>query len=195
MPTVFDDMLLKGVRSGHAPARTQKAKQWYRNVAKGTQVSESELLKDKDRTKKTLEPGSMFMFQYDPKTKDTLPFYDRFPLIFPVELAPGGFYGINLHYLPHRLRAKLMDALYSYVTDQEFTEKTKIALTYKVLKSAAKLKLFQPCFKRYLFSHVESNFIYIYPSEWDMALFLPLERFEKKSMQYVHNQATKKVYG
>jgi hypothetical protein len=193
--TVFDEILAKGIRTGHIPARTEAAKRWYRNIAKGTTVQESELLKDTSRTKKRIEPGSMFMFQYDPKTKDKLPFYDRFPLVFPIETAPGGFIGLNLHYLPHRLRAKLMDALYKYATDESFTGKTKIAITYKILKGTAKLKLFKPCIKRYLSSHIESNLIYIFPSEWDMALFLPLERFEKKDMKHVHDWATRMIYG
>ena len=158
-------------------------------------MHEEDLKKDKSRTKRSIEPGSMFMFQYDPKTKKDLPFYDRFPLVFPIEQAPGGFIGLNLHYLPHKLRAKLMDALYKYATDDSFTAKTKIAVTYQVLKGAAKLKLFRPCIKRYLSAHVESNFIYIFPSEWDTALFLPLERFEKKDMRFVHDWATKMVYG
>lgn len=193
--TVFDDILAKGVRAGQLPARTAQAREWYRNVAKKATVNENKLHQDKSRVKMKVEPGSMYMFQYDPKTKDDLPFYDKFPLIFPIEQAPGGFIGINLHYLPHRLRAKLMDALYKYVTDDSYTAKTKLAITYKVLKGAARLKLFKPCVKRYLLSHVQSNFIFVYPSEWDMALMLPLERFEKKSAKYVHDHSTRMIYG
>ena len=31
---VFDDILLKGLRSGQVPARTQDARNWYRDQAK-----------------------------------------------------------------------------------------------------------------------------------------------------------------
>jgi len=31
----------------------------------------------------SVEPGGMYMFLYDPKTKAKLPYFDRFPLIFP----------------------------------------------------------------------------------------------------------------
>jgi hypothetical protein len=192
---VFDDILMKGVRSGHVPARTEEARSWYRRVAANANVQENQLLQDKSRTQRKVQPGSMYMFQYDPKTKDKLPYYDRFPMIFPVDLAKGGFYGINLHYLPHRLRARLMDELYKYATNDKFDEKTKLAITYKVLKGASKLRLYKPCFKRYLYQHLQSNFVYIYPSEWDMALFLPLERFEKASLKTVHDASTRMVYG
>lgn len=193
--TVFDDILTKGVREGQIPARTQAARNWYRQTALNTKVQPNQLQGDKTRTTNKVEVGSMYMFQYDPKTKDKLPFYDTFPLIFPIEQAPGGFIGINLHYLPYVLRAKLMDALYKYTTDQSFTAKTKLAITYKILKGAAKLKLFQPCVKRYLSSHVMSNFIFVFPSEWDVCLFLPLESFKKASKKQVWDASTKKVYG
>ena len=34
MATVFDDLLLKGVRQGELPARTQQSREWFRNQAK-----------------------------------------------------------------------------------------------------------------------------------------------------------------
>lgn len=191
----FDEILAKGAREGKVPARTDAARSWYRNLGKEAQVKENDLVHDKSRVKKKIEPGSMFLFQYDPKTKEELPYYDRFPMIFPVDVAPGGFYGINLHYLPLRLRARLMDALYKYVTDDRYDTKTKLAITYKVLQGASKLKLFKPCLKRYLYNHVQSPFVYIFPSEWDTVLWMDLQRFAKKSDKYVWDQSTKMVYG
>ena len=44
--------------------------------------------------------GGMFLFFYNPKLKDKLPYYDRFPLVIPLERYADGFLGINLHYLP-----------------------------------------------------------------------------------------------
>lgn len=192
MQTVFDDILMKGIRAGQAPARTVASRNWYRNVAK---TAGQPNMADKTRVRKTVEPGSMYMFHYDPKTKDKLPYYDRFPLIFPFESAPGGFYGINLHYLPHRLRARLMDGLYKYTSDKRYDEKTKLAITYRMLKGAANLKYFKPCVKRYLYSHVQSPFLYVFAAEWDVALFMPTEKFAKQSMSYVHDKSTKMIYG
>ena len=45
-------------------------------------------------------PGEMYMFYYDAKHKDTLPYWDRFPLVFPFSKVKDGFLGLNLHYLP-----------------------------------------------------------------------------------------------
>ena len=206
MAILFDELLTKGVRSGQIPARTQSARDWYRDAAKnygakirkgGTRagridyvrISEKKLIKQEpDRLVTSIDPGSMYMFMYDPKWKDELPFYDKFPLIFPISVQSDRFMGINLHYLPLPLRAKLMDALYDTVSNTRFDESTKLKLSYDILKGAAKFKLFTPCIKQYLFKQMKSQFMYIYPSEWDMALFLPLERFAKASKTQVWAQ-------
>jgi len=195
MATVFDTIITQGVRAGQIPARTDAARSWYRDTAKSFKnVNERKLLTgDSTRMVNKIKPGNMYMFQYDPKYKDTLPFYDRFPLIFPYHVESDRFWGLNLHYLPHRLRAQLMDALYSTVNNQRYDETTKLRMNYKLLKSAAKIKYFEPCVKQYLYSQLNSRFLYVYPSEWDIALFLPLERFSKASKQQVWSNSRQMV--
>jgi len=180
MAVLFDDILNKGVRSGQIPAQTAKARDWYRETAKKYKsVKENDFFggKSKDRMSSMPMVGGMYMMLYDAKTKAKLPYYDRMPLIFPYKRVPGGFMGLNMHYLPLQLRARLMDALYDTANNDRYDETTKIKISYKILDKAAKYKAFQPCLKRYLNSQVQSKFMYIYPSEWDIALFLPTERF------------------
>lgn len=132
-------------------------------------------------------PGKMYSFFYDPKHKKTLPYYDTFPIIFLMDIADKGFYGMNLHYLPPVLRAKMMDALYPYVSNKKFDERTRMKLSYEAMKTASKFKLFQPTIKRYLTSHVKSTFLEIPADKWEIAAFLPTARFKKAS--------NKKVWG
>ena len=182
MASKFDEILAQGVRAGQIPARTQDARDWFRNKARSTSATPESIVRgEKARYKNRVSMGKMYLFNYDPKTKATLPYYDRYPLIFPVQGAPGGFYGINMHYLPYVLRARLMDALYDLSSNERYDERTKLRLSYDILKGAAKYKAFKPTFKRYLSSHVRSRFIEINSSEWDIALFLPLESFAKAS--------------
>lgn len=191
MATIFDTIITQGVRSGQIPARTQDARDWFRDTAgKMKTINERSLMKG-DKGRLTVRPivGSMYMFNYDPKWKDELPYYDRFPLVFPFRKVPGGFYGLNLHYLPPQLRAKLMDALYDYANNTRYDESTKIKLNYQLLTSIAKMRFFSPCVKHYLDEHVRSQFMYVYPSEWDIALFLPTERFAKKSKTQVWGES------
>ena len=183
MAILFDELLTKGVRAGQIPARTQAARNWYRDAARDFgSVNEKSLMRS-DRNRLTANPqvGSMYMFYYDAKHKDTLPYFDRFPLIFPFKKVDGGFMGINMHYLPLQYRAKLMDSLYDLTTNERYDERTKLELSYKLLNSAGRFRYFKPCVKHYLTGQLRSRFMYIYPSEWDMALFLPLERFQGAS--------------
>ena len=66
-------------------------------------------------------------------------------------------------------------------------------MNYSVLNSASKFKYFAPCVKHYLTDHLRSRFLYVYPSEWDVALFLPTERFEGASKQKVWADSKKLI--
>jgi E3 ubiquitin-protein ligase DOA10 len=125
------------------------------------------------------------MYFYDPKTKDDLPYYDRFPLIFVAEKYKDGFLGLNLHYLPPIFRARLMDALYKIERNDSVRDSKKLKMTYNLMKSAAQFRYFKPCVKRYLYSQIKSRFLYIPYEDWDIALFLPTERFKKAKKQKV----------
>jgi hypothetical protein len=183
MAILFDEILTKGVRSGQIPARESKAREWYRDTAQTyRRVNEGQLMRG-DTERLTARPliGQMYLFNYDAKHKDTLPYFDRFPLVFPFKKVKGGFYGINLHYLPLQYRARLMDALYDVTNNNRYDETTRLRISYDILNQASRFRYFKPCVKHYLTSQLRSRFLYIYPSEWDIALFLPLERFQGAS--------------
>jgi len=194
--TLFDEILTKGVRSGQIPAREQKARDWYRDQAQTyRRLNERRFLKDSSRLTSKPMIGSMYMYYYDAKTKAQLPYFDRFPLVFPFKILSDGFMGLNLHYLPLQYRAILMDNLYDITSNKRYDETTRLRLSYDILDKASKFRYFKPCVKRYLTSQMQSRFLYVYPSEWDIALFLPLERFQgarkttvfKDSRQLIRN--------
>ena len=112
MASLFNTLQTGAFRAG-VQARTKKSSQWFeRKVKELGDVSPRTVLKDKalDPTTKP-QIGDMMMYFYDPKTKATLPYYDRFPLSIMVEPAKGGFYGLNLHYLAPGVRARFLDEL------------------------------------------------------------------------------------
>ena len=195
MAIVFDTILNKGVRAGEIPARTETSRDWYRKTAQSYKTVNERQMMVNGKERLTMRPmvGSMYMYYYDPKHKATLPYYDAFPLVFPYKKVEGGFMGINLHYLPLPLRAKLMDALYDVSNNERYDETTRLKLNYNVLNSTAKFKYFKPCIKHYLTDQMRSRFLYVYPSEWDMALFLPLERFRGASKQKVWAESKKLI--
>lgn len=183
MAKLFDNILAQGIRAGQVPARTANAREWYRERAAGVRKSTvqsqrlvNELRRD-DRARARVRYGSMYMFMYDAKHKDTLPYYDAFPLVFPINKAEGGFLGLNMHYLPPTLRARLMDALYDTATNDKFDETTRLRINYQLLNSIAKFRWFAPTVKHYLGRQMRSQLMYVNPSEWDIALFLPTQQF------------------
>lgn len=176
---IFSDLLKKGTSRGLYAGKSNEAINWYRRTAKTlTSVSRDRLLREKSQIRTSVEPGSMYMFAYDAKHKDTLPYYDAFPIIFPVRLLDDGFLGLNFHYLQPNLRAMLMDSLYTLNADPKMTQRSKIQLSYQLLRSAYMFKYFKPCLKRYLYSQFRSKFVYVDPDTWDIALFLPTENFK-----------------
>ena len=120
-----------------------------------------------------------------------LPYYDRFPLAIMVGPAPGGYYGINLHYLAPRLRAILLDRLMDFTTGKD--EKMRFKISYRILNAATKLRAFKPCFKHYLKKHVRSQMVEVQPEHWETAIFLPTERFKGASKTKVFNDSVEQI--
>ena len=187
---VFTDILARGIRSGEVPARSATARSWYRNAAKAVTktgtgssgVSGSAVIssasKERGRLVSNMEPGDMYTFAYNPKHKATLPYYDRFPLIFPINKVKGGFLGINFHYLPIPLRLKLLDKLVDYSNNTQFDESTKLIVDYRKLKN---VKLIKPTIHKYLSGQTQSQFRRIDADEFMIAALLLVQQFKKAS--------------
>ncbi len=183
------DTLKKAIDTGNISARARAAGNWFRSVinrTKGKFSDESPAsLLSRQNTVSTALLGKMYFFTYNPKWKATLPYYDAFPLIFPIERYTNGFLGINFHYLHPKDRAILMDQLKSYANNKRYDETTKLKLSYQTLAGFSKIKRARPTIHRYLNNKVNSKFVAINADEWEVALFLPVERFKKASKQKV----------
>jgi hypothetical protein len=190
----IDRLQAQAFKSG-IEKNTEKSLQWFKRELTGMKtINRQNLLKDENLKQRSRPlPGRMFMYFYDPKHKKTLPYYDRFPLIFMVEKAKGGFYGLNLHYLPHKQRALFFDRLTDYSTNKRYDLTTRLRLSYNLLKSASKLSMYGPCFKHYLNEHVRSKIIEVPASEWETVLFLPTENFKKKSQSKVWSDSRQMI--
>ena len=196
MSNLFQKLELEAFRAGINP-RTQESREWFRKrIQRLTRVNREQLMREDEITRKaTHSYGSMFMYFYDPKTKDKLPYYDTFPLVIPVEPAEGGFRGINLHYLPPILRAKFLDALLDVTNNKKYDQTTKFRLTYNILNGARKMRYFKPCFKHYLLNHVKSRFAEVPAPEWEIATFLPTAQWKKASAGKVYSDSRKVANG
>lgn len=193
MATTFTDLVRKTPHSDEAMKSASTWLQEQTQLVRSVRLPEKLLNQPLDRLTNRVVVGRMYLFIYDPKTKDDLPYYDRLPLIFPFQKVDGGFYGINMHYLPPLLRANLMDALHSLANNPSYDDTTKLKLSYKVLSSAAKFKYFKPCVKHYLNNHVRSRFLWVPASNWNTVLFLPIDRFVKARREKVWRDSQRMV--
>lgn len=134
------------------------------------------LIRNDQRGREDALIGRLYFFKYDPKGKATLPKYDKFPMVFPIEQYQNGFLGLNLHYLSMRERQALLGKLMEFQNNKKFDETTKLKLSYDLLQGSKRLNsLARPCVKRYLFNHCRSQFIEIYIDEYEKAIQLPVE--------------------
>jgi hypothetical protein len=187
---IFQQLSQRGRAEGIDDSiRQRDARTWFRNAAQDVKsVNTNRMMSDPENLKTYItitDIGRMYMFFYNPKHKETLPYYDTFPLIFPIGFKDGGFLGLNLHYLPYILRAKLMDSLYSISNNNKYDDSTKLKVSYEILNGASRYKYFKPCLKQYLWNHVTGKFMNVQPRNWDAALMLPTERFRKASKDMV----------
>ena len=163
-----------------------KSTAWYREKIKEFgQPGAMDLIRDGKRNNKPFY-GKLNMFFYDPKHKKTLPYYDTFPLVLPLERYPDGFLGINMHYLPIPLRIKLLDRLVDYSNNTKFDESTRLMVDYNKLK---KVRLIRPTIHRYLSGYTKSQFRRIDADEFTIATLLPVQRFKKASESEVWKES------
>ena len=192
MASLFDTLQAQAFRAGVTP-RSKESLAWFQNnVKKLGDVNQRKLLKDPalDATKNP-KPGDLMMYFYDPKFKQELPYYDRFPLTLLVQPAKGGFHGLNLHYLSPGVRARFLDELME-LAPKNMTDTSRLTrMRYNLLKGVTKYKEFKPCFKHYLMDHVESQIVRVPMTEWQIAIFLPTEQFKKVKAQSVWRYSRK----
>jgi hypothetical protein len=130
-------------------------------------------------------PGKLYLFGYNPKTKNELPYYDSFPMILLLDYTENGFIGLNLHYISPKQRIIFLDKLSTILNNHEYDETTRFRISYNFLKASTKMFEAKPCVKKYLFKHIESRFLEITADEWDIAALLPVEFFQKEKKNKV----------
>jgi hypothetical protein len=186
------EKIKKSLLKQNISVRTAESRVWLLTKIKNLSLTKNEIMGENSRLKDNTIVGKMYFYYYDPKTKDKLPYYDRFPLVLPVESYNDGFLGLNLHYINPKQRLILLDKLSEYKNNSKYDETTKLRLSYSLLKSSSKIYEKNACLKKYLFTHIKSKFLQINSDEWDIAVLLPLENFEKSTKNKVFLESESK---
>ena len=182
MASVFDTIKQ---RAGNA----DKSATWYRTqVNKIASNKTAGQLFRENKLNSRPSVGRLNLFGYNPKFRKTLPYYDVFPLVLPLEPIPGGFMGMNFHYLPPLLRFRLLERMQATATDSRFDSKTKFDVNYDDVKS---IKIVKPTIKKYLYAYCQTGFLRINADEAAIAIYLPVQRFKKASDAVVYSDSRK----
>ena len=154
---------------------------WYKKKVAdlSNRISAARLMRD-NKLKKAPSFNKLHFFRYDPKLKATLPYYDTFPLVMPIQSAKGGFLGINFHYLPIPLRMKLLETL----------DRRNFTGNYSKLKNIREVK---PTIKHYLKRQFVSGFLELEEDDYAPAIFMPVAQFRKASASQVWRDSRRKI--
>ena len=154
---------------------------WYKKKVAdlSNRISAARLMRD-NKLKKAPSFNKLHFFRYDPKLKATLPYYDTFPLVMPIQAAKGGFLGINFHYLPIPLRMRLLETL----------DRRGFTGNYSKLKNIREVK---PTIKHYLRRQFVSGFLELEEDDYAPAIFMPVAQFRKASASQVWRDSRRKI--
>ena len=164
------------------PSIVTKSRTWFRQqttLLRKEGIKPARMYQHSGTYTTNVKPGNLYMFFYDPKTKDKLPYYDTFPLVFPFAKTENGFMGLNLHYLSYRFRIVLLDNLLKFKNTKGIDETTRLKLSWNLLQGISKHRLVEPCVKSYLTDHLVTQMKIITPTDWTTALMMPVESFRK----------------
>lgn len=185
----FQRNLETASRMGVSTQKLQAASSWMKDFFKNP-VSANNSANDiiartpKSSRKTKIELGSLYMFSYEAIT-ETLQYFDKFPLVIPVNEDSDHFWGINLHYAPPLIRAKIFDAIRDIVEDPHLLPVSKRQKIASFTATLMKQNFIKPLIKCYLKSQVRSRFIHVQFENWEHVLYLPLARFNNVTEKQV----------
>jgi hypothetical protein len=173
----------------------KKSKSWFQQqvtLLTKQQIQPIRLINSSaERNRSRVVPGELYLFMYDAKLQDKLPYWDMFPLVFPFRRLNDGFIALNLHYLPYQMRIRLLDRLMDFRSNKLMNENTKLKYSWATIQGASRYQLAKPCVHRYLVDHIQTPLKKIDAADWATAMMLPVERFVGASKQQVWAETVK----
>lgn len=163
---------------------------WFQEQTKrlGDRVSMNSLLQNNKRRTSNIMPGKMYLYMYDAKYADSLPYYDQFPLVIPFARDAETMTGLNFHYLNYKMRFILLKNLLDFSNDKKLNEKAKLIMSWDLIKGASRYTPAKAAVHKYRFDHIQSAFLEIPATQWFTALLMPVERFVSGKDGYKHSK-------
>lgn len=187
---------LTGVTSiSQGRAEQQASTDWLRQHMADANVGRGDYDVSKFKSAgNTPRVGHMYYFDYDPKTRNQLPYFDTIPLIICIGLMSDGWLGINLHYMPPVMRKVFLDRLMEVATNSR-SQMEYERVSWTLLQSALTDDFLTNTIKRYLVDkkYFKSFLIEVDPSHWEKVIFLPHQQLKQDIRQESGKYITKNV--
>lgn len=184
----FRQSLRKNIATSKIAGAKDKSQKWFNETIKqgvrGHKVSRP-------------TPGKLYAYHYDAKHKDTLPYWDRYPLIIFLGFATSTksgtllMHGLNLHYVPPKARQEFLESLLKqYASTPVLSNSTKLKIDWSKVKG---FKGADQMIKAYLPSHIKGQLIEVKPADWANVVMLPLQSFQSQGKPFSANKVWSKV--
>ena len=161
--------------------RDEIARSWSHDHAleQGLDFRSLDMIREGGRRIKDMKLGRMYFFRYEP-VMDYKHNYDAFPLIFMLYEDPDNFSGINFHYLSPKLRAILLGHMFTFLTDKDFSNRTRLfgRKFMQVIRTNKRFRHAKAIFKNYRPENIQGKIIQVHPLDWELAIMVPTERFK-----------------
>jgi len=176
---------------GNIERNSKESLEWFRRrISKDSNPNRTSMLNAPNdyKTRKGTEGdvliGRLYYFHYKAETPGDkeLPVYDAFPMIFIFETGKNQngdnlVWGLNLHYLEQKERETLLYKLLVLKSNKTYTHRTKLKLTWALIKAHVSHKLYEKAVHAYRVDRIKSRLIEIYPMHWEIAAFLNLQKW------------------
>lgn len=168
---------LKSYSKDTNASANNKSSKWFKDRIKSS-------LRGRTVTRPT--PGSIYAYIYDAKHKDTLEYWDRFPLIIFLGTSTTKhgvklIHGLNLHYVPPRARQEFLEQLLIFSNTKTITSKTRLNIDWSRVKS---FKGAEKMIKAYLPGNIKGRMTEIDPQDWANVVYMPLQSFQSKGGRF-----------
>ncbi len=191
----------RDAKGATAQRYTRESAEWfYKRVSKDFNVRQQrkqlfESGKYAHRAPTGIQTGKLYLFKYDAIDEGgKLPYWDMYPMVFffgTSKSAAGKtlLHGLNMHYLPPKLRFILFLELLKLKTSKKYTPRSRLRAEYMAIQGASKTGLYLPCIKTYRADHVMSHLVEIPANVWEISTFLNIDQWQKADRAEVYKDA------
>jgi len=144
--------------------------------------------------------GEMVFFRYFPESRSKMTYWDMYPMVLIIKKNKDGFEGLNLHYLEEKHRERLMVNMSTMMMGDRKNQNAKtnrnlprLKIIYDRLKRLSRFRYYRPCYKKYKYKNIRGRMLVIEPKYWDIAMYLPLQKFVKRGTNRVWSDSRRTI--